>query len=212
MTTAKDLTLEELEKELKERKAAETAKNEKEKKDYITKRDKSVTRVVVQSARIGKLLSKFKTDTETVFEELKELCDKYGAIRTNSKGGFSLTTSDDRYKVVRKIDSKPVWNELCDKGIELITQSLIKNIKVKDKDMYDILMTYLKKNKKGDMNYPMVMKLFEHEDKFKDAEGKEGFRLLRENFKTSFTKYYYMFFVKNDNNEWENINLNIASI
>jgi hypothetical protein len=56
------------------------------------------------------------------------------------------------------------------------------------------------------------MKLLKHEDKFEDARWKEGCRLLRENFTTDFKKFYFVFSKKNEDGEWENINLNIASI
>lgn len=211
-TQAKELTIEELEKELKARKEAENAKRDKEKKQYETTRNKKVNRIAAQAERLSGILKTFKSDVDTTFTEMKELCDSFGDIRKTSQGGFTLTNTDNTFRISRKLDNAPVWNELCDKGVSLIKDYMISEMKVKNKTMYEMLMTFLQKNQKGDMNYPNVMKFLKHENKFEDERWKEGCRLLRENFTTDFKKFYFVFSKKNEAGEWENINLNIASI
>jgi hypothetical protein len=211
-THTKKLTIEELEKELQARKEQQQQEREKEKKQYETTRNKKVNRIAAQADRLSGILKTFKIDVDTTFNEMKDLCDTYGDIRRNSQGGFTLTNTDNTFRISRKLDSNPIWNELCDKGVSLIKEFLVSNLKTRDKNLFEILMTFLEKNKKGDMNYPSIMKLLKHEDKFEDARWKEGCRLLRENFTTDFKKFYFVFSKKNEDGEWENINLNIASI
>lgn len=209
---ASNLTLIELEQELQARRIAEQEKRDKEKKAYETNRNKKVNRIAHQATRLNKILTTFKQDVDSTFTDMKEQCDAFGDVRKNSQGGFTLTNTDNSFRISRKLDSTPVWNELCDKGVSLIKGFLVSNLKSKDKNLFEILMTFLEKNKKGDMNYPSIMKLLKHEDKFQDKEWQEGCKLLRENFTTDFKKYYFVFSRKNEKGEWENINLNIASI
>lgn len=212
MKELKEMSVEQLERELAARKAEETAQRAKAKQAYEVKRDRVVKRIMSQAMRLNSYMTAFKTDLSTVFDEMKDECDKYGSIRKNSIGGFSLTNSEDNFRITRRLDNTPVWDERCDKGVSLIKEFLVDNIRAKDKKMFDILMTFLQRNKKGDMNYANIMHLLKHEDKFTDERWVEGCKLLRENYTTAFKKYYYVLSTKNAKGEWEPINLNLAAI
>eukprot|EP01038_Epipyxis_sp_PR26KG_P000918 gene918-1293_t len=134
----------------------------------------------------------------------------YGKIRGNSKGGFSVSDRNDTMKVTRRRDTEPVWDERSTKAIELIKEFLGDAIKKRDLDMYEILMGFLERNEKGDLEYARVMDLYKHEAKFDDERWKEGLRLIKESFSNHLKGFGYEFKFRND--EGKSVNMSIAII
>jgi hypothetical protein len=136
----------------------------------------------------------------------------YGKIRGNSKGGFSITNSDDTMRITRRRDTEPVWDERSTKAIELIKDFLSDTIKKRDLKLYEILIGFLERNEKGDLEYNRVMDLYKHEDKFDDPRWKEGLRLIKESYSNHLKGFGYEFKIKNESGKWENLLLNFSSL
>ncbi|EKT3967203.1 conserved hypothetical protein [Flavobacterium psychrophilum] len=206
------LSTKELEAVLKKRKASETKKLANEKEAYERKRDEVVENIFTTANVLFKELGEFKQYCHIEMENQAVKLSEYGKIRGNSKGGFTVTNSDDTMRITRRRDTEPSWDERSVKAVELIKDFLSDTIKKRDIKLYEILIGFLEKNSKGDLDYSSVMNLYSHEDKFDDERWKEGLRLIKESFSNHFKGFGYEFKHKALDGKWENIILNFSSL
>lgn len=208
----KDYTTAELEQMLKDRKKQEAVKAEKEKQAYEEGRDEMIEKVILTAKTLFRELGEFKTFCHIEMDKQAVKLSEYGKIRSNSKGGFSVTDKNDTMRVTRRRDTEPVWDERSGKAVELIKEFLGDAIKKRDIKMYEILMSFLERNANGDLEYGRVMDLYKHEDKFDDPRWKEGLKLIKESFSNHLKGYGYEFKVKGEDGKWENLYLNFSSL
>ncbi|MDO6808114.1 DUF3164 family protein [Zobellia galactanivorans] len=206
-----DLTAEELEQLLAKKKAAKKAAEEKARKAYEAKRDKTVGELVTKALELEQQLEQFKHMCHISMEEHAVELQNYGKLRSNSKGGFSLTDSTGTLRITRRRDTEPNWDERSTKAVTLIKDFLGDTIKKRDLDLYEILMSFLEKNQNGDLEYGRVMNLWQHEDKYNDPRWKEGLRLIKESFNNHLKGYGYEFKTRATDTKWQSINLTFAS-
>jgi len=206
------LSTKELEQLLKKRKAAEAKQLEAEKKAYEANRDKVVANMLITAQNLAKEIAEFKQYCHIEMDKQAIKLSEYGKIRSNSKGGFSVTNSEDEFRVTRRRDTEPAWDERSVKAIELIKDFLGDTIKKRDQKLYEILLGFLERNQNGDLEYSRVMDLLKHEDKYDDARWKEGLRLIKESFSNHLKGFGYEFKHKDENGKWQNILLNFSSL
>lgn len=206
-----NLTTKQIEQLLKDRKKEERAKREADKKEYEDHRDQMIKRMMAQAKVIGDQLEKFKMECHEAMELQAFKLNNYGMMRSSSKGGFQVTDINDTMKIVRRRDTEPKWDERSLKAVELIKSFLTDTIKKRDIKQFEILMTFLQKNAKGDLEYGRVMDLLQHEDKYDDDRWREGLRLIRESFSTHFKSFGYEFKYRTATG-WETIKLNFSAI
>lgn len=206
------MTTAELEAMLKKRKDSEKKKQEKERIDYESNRDKVVLNTITTAKALFKELAEFKTYCHIEMDKQAVKLAEYGKIRSNSKGGFSVTNSTDDMRVTRRRDTEPVWDERSTKAIELIKDFLSDTIKKRDVKLYEILMGFLERNANGDLEYSRVMDLYKHEDKFDDARWREGLRLIKQSFSNHLKGFGYEFKFKDDAGKWQKLLLNFSSL
>src|SRR5690554_1855025 len=207
------LSTSELEALLKQRKASEAKKLEKEKQAYEADRDEKVFNILTTARTLYKELKEFKDYCHIEMDKQAVKLSEYGKIRSNSKGGFSVTNSDDTLRVTRRRDTEPVWDERSTKAIELIKDFLGDTIKKRDTKLYEILLGFLERNQNGDLEYSRVMDLYKHEAKYDDPRWKEGLRLIKESFSNHLKGFGYEFKIKDEaTGKWDNILLNFSSL
>lgn len=207
-----EMTTKELEAFLKQKKAAEAKLLEKEKIEYEKKRDEIVSNIFTTANVLFKELGEFKQYCHIEMENQAVKLAEYGKIRGNSKGGFTVTNSDDTMRITRRRDTEPTWDERSTKAVELIKDFLSDTIKKRDVKLYEILIGFLEKNGIGDLEYSSVMNLYSHEDKFDDERWKEGLRLIKQSFSNHFKGYGYEFKFKEEDGKWQKIILNFSSL
>lgn len=206
------LSTEELETVLNQRKAAETAEREQKRKEYEQERDDTVIEFVERAVDLGKQLMGFKEECHVVMDLHQEKLSEYGGISKTSKGGFSLMHSEAELKMTRRRATEPFWDERSDKGSALVAEFLSDKLKKIDENMYEMLMSYIARNEKGELDYSRVMILLQHEGKYDDPRWVEGLRLIRESYSIHLRGYSYEFHVKNDQGKWMKIELNFSAI
>jgi hypothetical protein len=206
------LSVSELEAYLKKKKEKEAKQLAQEKETYERERDENIFKIITTAKTLFKELGEFKQYCHIEMDNQANKLANYGKIRGNSKGGFSVSDRNDTMKVTRRRDTEPVWDERSTKAIELIKEFLGDAIKKRDLDMYEILMGFLERNEKGDLEYARVMDLYKHEAKFDDERWKEGLRLIKESFSNHLKGFGYEFKFRNDEGKWENILLNFSSL
>lgn len=212
MKDVAEMDVSELEELLAQKKKSETDKRKKEKQAYEDSRDKIINMMIQQAADLSAKLDNLKKLTHKIMDEQAEKLEAYGSIRGNSKGGFSITSSDQHYRVVRRRDTVPMWDERGNKGIALVKDFLHDTVKKKDQDTFELLMKFLERNKVGDLEYSRVFSLIQERDRFDDARWKEGLRLLEESYNVTLKAFQYEFKVKDEQGNWVNLPLNFTAL
>jgi len=205
-----DYTVEELKAMLQEKEATTANKKQQERTNYETKRDLFVKRVISEALAYNDILKEFKNDLHKSFEDHAEKLAAYGGIRTNSKGGFSLTTADGQFRVKRIRQTTPDWDERSKKGEELIIAFLKE--KIENKKIHKLVMSFLDKNEKGELEYSQVMKLLAMKNEFSDDNWIKGLELMQESYTISLRAYSYEFLTKDKHGKWNRLELNFSSI
>src|SRR5690606_20895341 len=154
----------------------------------------------------------FKTLATVEMDKQAKSTAKYGTIPTTSKGGFTITHSDNERRITRRRDTDPVWDERGHKGVELIRDFLYDYVKKRDVDLFEILLSFIERNQKGELEYAKVMSLLQHENKFDDPRWKEGLRLVKESYSLVLRGFGYEFKEKNAQGKWVRLELNFSSI
>ncbi|WP_394749511.1 DUF3164 family protein [Spongiimicrobium salis] len=211
-TQEKEPTIEELEAMLAKKKAAERRKREKERKDYEERRENTVVKLHKEAVQVNELLGLLKESCHDLMEKQAQDLNGYGEMPGNSKGGFTIKSKDGSIAVTRRRDTQPRWDERSIKGASLIREFLGDTVKKRDKDTYEMLMSFLARNENGDMEYSRVMVLLQHRDRFEDNRWLEGLRLINESYSTHMKAYAYVFKVRGAGDKWETLELNFSAI
>lgn len=207
------LSTEELRALLAEKESAERKAKERAKMEYEKQRDRMVLETIQDAKDLQALIKQFKDYMHDKMQYHANKLAEYGMVRSNSLGGFSLTSSDGLMRIRRRRDTEPVWDERSQKAIELIRDFLTDTIKKRDLKLFEILMGFLQRNIKGELEYSRVMDLLQHEDKYDDPRWKEGLSLIKEAYSNSFKGFGYEFQMKSEKTgKWENILLNFSSL
>lgn len=208
-----NVSTEELEQALAAKKKAEKAARERERKEYEQNRDADIKAITEDAMDISARMAIFKKDVHEVMAVNAEKLAKYGKMRSSSKGGFTLANSAGTMRIRRRRDTQPTWDERAEKGIALVKEFLSDQIKKRDKDAYEMMMTYITRNKAGDLEYSRVMLLFRHEGRFTDERWVEGLRLIKEGYAVFFKSYQYDFETLNEvTGKWEKLDLNFSAL
>jgi len=206
------LSTKQLEELLATKKAKDRQQRENARKQYEKGRDSAVESLFEEADELALANARFKNKCHIVMQSQHEKISEYGGIRSNSKGGFELTHSDGQRAVKRRRDTDPTWDERATKAVELIKEFLGDTVKKRDAELHDILMEFIEKNDKGDLEFAKVMNLFKHQDKFVDTRWVNGLQLIKESYSQSFKAYGYEFRRKNKAGKWEGLTLNFSSI
>lgn len=207
-----ELTTEEFELLKAEKQKQVQRQRERERKAYEAKKHQMVYDLTTEAIELNERLRKFKAKCLAEYTNIKSELENYGDLRANSKGGFSLRTEDDKFKITYTIVNIPLWDERSEKAEALLKEFLSDTVKKRDKDLHDILLTFLEKNKEGKFEYSRIQSLYQHEDKFTDARWKEAIRLFKESFKTVFAKNRVDFYSQNIENGYDTISLNLSKL
>ena len=208
-----EMTSEEIKEFLAKKTKAEEKKRKRERQAYISERDANINELIEEALELNERMLNFKQKVAAKMQHQHEKLDGYGSIRANSKGGFSITHSDNTMKIVRRRDTEPKWDERSEKAVLLIKEFLNDVVKKRFAKMYNILMGFLVRNKNGDLEYSRVMEMLAHEKEFDDERWVEGLRLLKESFSNVLKAYGFELKHKaTDGDKWDNINLNFSSL
>lgn len=204
-------TEEQLEQMLQAKKAEKEQQRQAERQAYETKRDAFVKRVIGEAVSYHGLLKDFKADLVQSFEEFEKQLNEYGEIRSNSKGGFSITSSDGKHRVRRIRATAPEWDERSKKGEALIIEFLQEQIT--DTKIHKLVMSFLQRNEKGELEYSRVMNLLNMKADFDDPRWVEGLELMQESYNITLRAFQFEFQVKDDiSGKWQRLEMNFSSI
>lgn len=204
--TLKIMTIEELEAELNARKQKEAQKREQKRIQYESLKKSVINDLATTADHLSAQIQSFKTKAFSDLGSLFGLLKDYSKRHQDGKGNFKI--EDEHFKIQYKRQGKGVFDERSHQAERHIIDFLSSKYKG-DLDTKDLIMSLLER-KNGALDILLVQKLYSLEDRFDDENWKEGIRLLKESYSFSLSKDYISFFKKNENNEWEGINLNFS--
>ncbi len=138
----------------------------------------------------------FKQWLEKESEGFISVMRDYGQLKNADQRNYTITDGDFRLQVAS--NSVKGFDERADMAAERLVAYLKnymqKSEKGQEDPMYQLAMTLLERNQRGDLDYKSISKLYELEDKFGDQEYKDIMMLFKESNVVQKAAVNYYFF------------------
>lgn len=138
----------------------------------------------------------FKQWLEKESEGFISVMRDYGQLKNADQRNYTITDGDFRLQVAS--NSVKGFDERADMAAERLVAYLKnymqKSEKGQEDPMYQLAMTLLERNQRGDLDYKSISKLYELEDRFDDQEYKDIMTLFKESNVVQKTAVNYYFF------------------
>ena len=138
----------------------------------------------------------FKQWLEKESEGFISVMRDYGQMKNADQRNYTITDGDFRLQVAS--NSVKGFDERADMAAERLVAYLKnymqKSEKGQEDPMYQLAMTLLERNQRGDLDYKSISKLYELEDRFGDQEYKDIMTLFKESNVVQKTAVNYYFF------------------
>lgn len=207
------LSTRDLEKALAQRKAQENAEREARRSEYETEKDELINTLGNTAIAAAETLRTFKQTAMDNVRGFRAKLLEYGQLRKGeaNKGNFEI--KNDNFKITFSSQVRKCFDERSELAEEKLKKFLGSFVKKRDKDLHDLVLSLLERNpKSGDLDISNIQRLYKLEDRFDNDDWREAIRLFKESYNPEGTAYYVRFFNKDEQNGWQLINLNFASI
>ncbi len=199
--------------ELLKKKQQERKKQEKtERQEYEQKRDALIEELVYKAEEINKEMTLFKHNTIKKLEEFRVEANKYGDIRSNSKGGFSLRTSGHQLRIMYRRNTKSEYDERAAFAEQLLKEFLEDTVKKRDLKTFKTINALLSRNKENDFNPVSINSLLAIEDNWDDPRWIKALKLFKESFNNIFISMSVEFSRKDEQDKDISIPLTFSSL
>lgn len=147
----------------------------------------------------------FKKWLEQETESFIAIMREYGQVKTQDQRNYTITDGDFRLLVssnrIKSFDERA--DLAADRLIDYLKRYMQKSDKGEEDPMYQLAMTLLERNQRGDLDYKSISKLYELEDKFSDSEYADIMTLFKESNVVQKSVINYYFFRRNaDTGVW----------
>lgn len=210
---AEDMSVEELQDLLKKKNAQRREQLLLEKQTYEQERDQTVQAMVEEALELHKRMVAFKAKTTARLESFRKSAQKYGDIRSNSKGGFSLRHSGQRFRVSYDRNTKAEYDERAALAEELLKEFLEDQVKKKDLQTFRTINALMTRNKKtGDFNPTSINSLIAIEDNYQDERWRKAIKLFKESYQVVEVSMSVSFYQKDEAGKDQLIPLSLTSL
>ena len=195
MSNVNEMTVEELEQVLAEKKQQKADAERLRREAYVKLRTDLLSRMreqVNQTVEAVRMLSQFMNDEMGTF---KEVMAEYGQLRDPFQMSYKL--EGENFRVFVKCNKIKRFDERADVAasrlLEFLQGWIQRSDRGADDPMYQLAMTLLERNKYGDLDYKSVSKLYELESRFDDPEYASIMQLFKESnvVEGAATNYYF---------------------
>jgi len=207
--TAGELTLEELENLLNNKKEEANVQANQKRKAYEDTKNSVIIDLCQKALGLNAALKAFKKQAFEDLGALYELLQEYSKRHSDGKGNFTVETQDGTYKIEFSRQNLGFFDERADQGERHIIDFV--NSQFSGDPTTKKLITSLLERSKDKLDIKLVQKLYAMEADYQDNNWKEGIKLLKESWTPSNTKDYIRFFRK-VNTAWVSIDINFSSI
>lgn len=209
---ATTMTTEQLKAELLKREKEERAAKQRQRDEYEKERNVMVSNMVEEAAELENMLLQFKKRCMNQIEAFREKANQYGDIRSHSKGGFRLRSSETQEVVSLDRNSVPDYDERANMAEDLIKDFLSDAIKKKDQQTFRTISALMERNKKGDFTPSRIASLMKVRDNYTDERWVKAMQLFEESFLVRDISYSVSFYRKDEMGKDTSICLSFASL
>lgn len=203
----KNMTTEQLEKLLEQKRAEERQAADQKRKDYEAIRADFVNRMAAETRKITDQVRKFYDLVVAETDTFRQIMQEYGATRHDAQLGYSVQEGDFRLEVkcnrIKRFDERA--DAAAARLIEFLKAWIGEREKGTDDPMYQLAMTLLERNRKGDLDYKSVSKLYELEGQFGDPEYSQIMQLFKESNVVEGSAINFYFHQRDERGVWHKI-------
>jgi len=202
-----ELSVEELEKLLSQKKEEEKLNLLKRREAYESIRAQTVNEIMSRVLNVANQVKELHHFVISETNAFREVMQDYGELKRNNQMSFRIQHGDYRIEVksckVKKFDERA--DVAASRLIDFL-KKWISNREQGSKDpMYQLAMTLLERNKYGDLDYKSISKLYDLEAQFNNEEYSEIMRLFKESNVVEGTRLNFYFYEKNKLGVWNKI-------
>ena len=210
--TTQELSTKDLELMLAQRKSAEKAELKKRQIEYVNQKEAFIKKTVVAFCDAASFLKELKTETINQGNDLHtKMYDIFNKEEKDHKS-FSLISEDGMFKVEISTHDFQTFNEQSEVHLNSIKEIMEEKFASRNKGVYAILNDIMMKNKKGDYDETLVVKLNKHRDTVNDPKFNFALDELAKCFQTYNSATYVRVFQKNEANQWKAVNIQFSSL
>lgn len=137
----------------------------------------------------------------------KEVLGEYGQLRKSDQLGYTVVEGNFKIEVksckVKRFDERA--DVAATRLIDFLEGWISKQVDGADNPMYQLAMTFIERNRYGDLDYKSVSKLYDLENKFNDPEYSSIMDLFKESNIVEGTATNYYFSKRDEKGVWRKI-------
>lgn len=177
-------------------------------------KEKASTGVAKKALKLSEDLIAFKT-------ACKEACEKayqkdLEAGKASTKGGYTLYNFDKSVKIERTMNEAITFDEnIIGAAKEKFDEFLTAGTQGIDEMVRALIMDAFSSTRKGKLDSKKIMSLLSYKERINEKKYPafhEALRLIEESIRRPDSKTYYRIWIKDNTNEYQNIDLNFSSI
>jgi hypothetical protein len=199
-----EMTIEELEQALAEKKREKREKETRKREAYEGIRAEVVFKMKNKVCDVVESVKGLFAYVQNETGAFKEVMAEYGKLR--HPGQMSFKFEDNGFRVLVKSNKVKKFDERADVAAARLIEFLQEWMKGRkdgvDDPMYQLAMMMLERNKEGDLDYKSISKLYELEAKFDNPVYSEIMQLFKESNVTEGTATNYYFEQRNERGVW----------
>ena len=207
MSNVNELSVEELERLLAEKKKMKKDEEIRKREAYEAIRAEVVRKIRTKVWGVVNNVKGFFDFVQAETGAFKEVMAEYGQLR--DPGQMSYKLDWDGFRIWIKCNKVKRFDERADVAALRLIEFLQTWIQRADNGvnnpMYQLAMTLLERNKFGDLDYKSISKLYELENKFNDPEYSEIMQLFKESNVVEGTATNYYFEERDERGVWRKL-------
>lgn len=207
MKDVKDMTSQELEELLKEKKEQERSAALRKREAYEGIRAELMHRIETAVVAISEEVKGFSELCTKESEAFRAIMAEYGQLKSRDQIGFTLREGNFKWECksnkVKRFDERA--DVAATRLIEFLRGWIQNQPDGTDNPMYQLAMTLLERNKYGDLDYKSVSKLYDLESRFNDVEYSSIMQLFKESHLVEGTAINHYFYKRDGLGVWRKI-------
>lgn len=179
-------------------------------KQIDLERDALVKEIVAKADKLADEIYNFKNNALGDIAAFVDLsAEKYGANIGGKKGNISLLTFDGRYKIVRAIDERQVFDERLQAAKALIDECITEWAQGANANLHTLITDAFQVDKLGRLNINRILGL--RRLNIDDDRWKHAMAAISESLQVIDTKTYIRIYERQENGSYEPMPLNVAA-
>lgn len=207
MNDIRNMTTEQLEQLLAQRREADRQAAEDKRKAYEATKAEFLSTMESRTRETVAAVREFYDFVVMETSAFYELMRDYGALRSTAQRGYAI--QNEHFKIEVKSNKVKGFDERADiaagRLIEFLNSWIQGRDHGADDPMYQLAMAMLERNRYGDLDYKSISKLYELERRFNDPEYSEIMQLFKESNVVERMAVNFYFYERTDMGGWRKL-------